>query len=92
MRKITIPLTRPEGQITFMTEPKTKTLDEEARDQFAALGLFIQNFENIVAALRGECSRILRGGQLGLPGVDGRIILFHWNICSLPFHHEAMTA
>lgn len=62
------------------------------RDQFAALGLFIQTFEDIVNVMRGECSRIIRGGSLGLPNVNSKIVLFHWNICSLAFHHDAMTA
>jgi hypothetical protein len=75
-----------------VTESEIKTLDEQARDQFAALGLFIESFENVVSILRQECSRILRGAQLGLPSVAGKIIVFHWNICTLPFHHEAMTA
>lgn len=63
-----------------------------ARNQFAALGLFIQNFEDVVSVMRAECGRILRGGSLGLPNVNSKVVLLHWNICSLVFHHEAMTA
>jgi hypothetical protein len=40
--------------------------NEHARDQFAALGLFIQNFENVVAALRDHCRDMTMGGQRGI--------------------------
>lgn len=79
-----------------MTKKKMATLppfpNDHARDQFAALGMFVQTFETVVSILRGECSRIMRGGHFGLPSVDGKILLFHWNACALPFHHEAMHA
>jgi hypothetical protein len=66
--------------------------DDQARDQFAAIGLFIQNFENVVATLRGECSRILRGAQLGVSFGNPETLLVYLNITSLVFHHETMTA
>jgi hypothetical protein len=71
---------------------RKKSPNTHAREQFAALGLFIQNFENIVATLRGECSRILRGGQIGVKWENPKTHLFQWNICSLALHHEVMTA
>jgi hypothetical protein len=75
-----------------MTESEAGKSEDEVRGQFAALGLFIESFENIVSLLRGECSRILRGEQLGIPSVPRGILVFHWNICVLAFHHQAMTA
>ena len=71
---------------------KKKSSNTHAREQLAALGLFIQNFEKIVATLRGECSRILRGGQIGVKWENPKTHLFQWNICSSAFHHEVMTA
>jgi hypothetical protein len=66
--------------------------NDHARDQFAALGRFIQNFEHIVSSLRTECSRLVKGGDLGSGVVPGNVILFYWNICALTFHHDSMTA
>lgn len=76
--------------------PPSKKLHRKAnayaRAQFAALGLFIQNFENIVATLRSDCRKIVSGGQLGIIYKDPKMLMSHWNICSLPFHHKGMTA
>jgi hypothetical protein len=66
--------------------------DESARDQFAALGLFIQRFERIVSLLRDDCRWILMGGNLGVSITRPSVMVTHWKVCSLPFHHEAMTA
>jgi hypothetical protein len=73
---------------------RTRKADEHARDQFAALGLFIQNFENIVSALRNHCTSMTIGGQRGIliDTVFPINLLIQHNICSLIFHHEAITA
>ena len=71
---------------------RRKSPNLHAREQFAALGLFIQNFENIVATLRGECSRVVRGGDIGTRWGEPKTFLFAWNISSLVFHHQVMTA
>ena len=84
----------PDGKTSAKNKKKKRKISPNAaaRDQFAALGRFIQTFEDIVHVMRGESSRIIRGGSLGLSNANSKIVLFHWNICSLPFHHEAMTA
>lgn len=65
---------------------------DSAIDQFAALGRFIQKFENILVTLRLHAHRMLMGFELGNKGPDGNIMP-HWGqITSLIFHHEAMTA
>jgi hypothetical protein len=66
--------------------------NESARDQFAALGRFIQNFEFAVNLLRGDCSHIVMGGQRGITITKPSVTLAHWNVCSLTFHHASMTA
>jgi len=66
--------------------------NESARDQFAALGRFIQAFEFIVSILRDDCARILAGAQRGVSIIPPTAIAAHWKICSLAFHHEIMTA
>jgi hypothetical protein len=71
---------------------KKKSPNAHARDQFAALGRFIQNFEQIVSVLRTECGRLVRGGDLGSGVVAGNVLLFYWNISALAFHHDSMTA
>jgi hypothetical protein len=62
-----------------------------ARDQFAALGLFLQSFEQIVQHMRDDCRWILMGGHRGVSFTEAQVMSANWNICSLPFHHEAMT-
>lgn len=71
-----------------------KKANETARDQFAALGRFIQNFEFAVSLFRSDCAYILKGGNRGISVTDPKatLTLAHWNICSLAFHHEIMTA
>jgi hypothetical protein len=70
------------------------SVSEAAGKQFAALGLFIQTFEEVVSHLRDECSRILGGFQLGLNknNVDMETTRSFLNIRSLVFHHDSMTA
>jgi hypothetical protein len=71
---------------------KKKSPNAHAREQFAALGRFIQNFEQVVSTLRTECSRLVRGGDLGGGMVAPKVLLFYWNISALAFHHDSMTA
>ena len=66
--------------------------DDAARDQFAALGRFIQSFEDIVSTLRWHCHRIMLGDHLGVANPDSRAMLPWWNITSMIFHYEAFTA
>jgi hypothetical protein len=48
-------------------QPKAQhKANEAARDQFAALGRFIQNFEQIVMGIRLACHRIMLGEKLGV--------------------------
>lgn len=65
--------------------------NESARDQFAALGRFIQNFEFTVSLLRDDCARLMMGGGRGV-SVPSQSHGVHWTMCSLVFHHEIMTA
>ena len=69
-----------------------KKANESARDQFAALGRFIQNFEFAVSVFRSDCAHLLMGGQRGISITQSSGVLTHWNMCSLVFHHEIMTA
>jgi hypothetical protein len=64
--------------------------NDAARDQFAALGSFIQNFEFVVSVLRRECSRIIQGAQLGVTWNNPKANLFISTISSIPFHHDAL--
>jgi hypothetical protein len=66
--------------------------DDAARDQFAALGRFIQSFEDIVSTLRWHCHRIMLGDHLGIANPDSRAMLPWWNITSMIFHCETFTA
>jgi hypothetical protein len=68
------------------------TAEERARDQFAALGRFIQGFEDIVSLLRWHCHQIMLGAQLGIGNPDAKVMLQWFNITSLIFHHESITA
>jgi hypothetical protein len=65
---------------------------ESTRDQFAALGHFVQTFELIVSVLRDHCRYVIWGGHHVAVTTDGTVMMARWNICSLPFHHQAMTA
>lgn len=65
---------------------------ETARDQFAALGLFIQNFEYVVRDLRDHCAMIVQGRNRGVSGGDPKVFLISRSIASLVFHSEVMTA
>ena len=56
--------------------------NETARDQFAALGFFIQKFENIVSTLRDHCAKIVQGGNRGISGGDPKLFVTSWNISS----------
>ena len=71
-----------------------KKADKRARDQFAALGMFIQNFENVVSVLRTHCRDMLMGIRPRVHVSNDPAInrLIHHNICSLVLHHEAITA
>ena len=66
--------------------------DETARDQFAALGRFIQSFEGIVSTLRWHSHRIMLGDHLGVGNPDAKAMMPWWNITSMIFHHQVMTA
>jgi hypothetical protein len=65
---------------------------ESARDQFAALGRFIQGFEDIVSVLRWHSHRIMLGDHLGIKNPDPKALLPWWNITSMIFHYEGITA
>lgn len=69
-----------------------KQANESARDQFAALGWFIQRFEFIVSVLREHCRHISAGGNHAAVTTEPSAVMARWNICSLPFHHQAITA
>lgn len=64
-----------------------------AREQFAALGQFVQAFEVVVANLRRDCGQITRGSKRGIT-MDGRSIttITQWRISELIFSHNVMTA
>jgi len=66
--------------------------DESARDQFAAIGRFVQSFEDIVSTLRWHSHRIMLGDHLGVSGPDPRAMIPWWNINELILHHPSMTA
>jgi hypothetical protein len=65
--------------------------NESARDQFAALGRFIQNFEFTVSVFRDDCARLIMGAGRGV-SVPSHGLGVHSTMCSLVFHHEIMTA
>jgi len=66
--------------------------NETARDQFASLGLFIQNFEKVVNALRNDCAHIVQGGNRGISGGNPKVFVMSSNITNLVFHHENVSA
>jgi hypothetical protein len=74
------------------TRKLRRKASETARDQFASLGLFIQNFENVVNALRNDCAHIVQGRNRGLSGGNPKVFVMSSNIASLVFHHENMSA
>jgi hypothetical protein len=72
-------------------KPRRKA-ENIARDQFAALGRFIQSFEDIVSTLRWHSRFIMSGTHLGIGNPDPKVMLQWWNITSMVFHYETMTA
>jgi hypothetical protein len=69
-----------------------KEANEAARDQFAALGQFIQSFEGIVSLLRWHSHRIMLGDHLGIGSPHNKVIEPWWNITSMILHYETITA
>jgi hypothetical protein len=84
-------MTKGQSKPTAAERTAQRKANQHARDQFAALGLFIQNFEGVVTTLRNHSARMVMGADRGAQ-IDTTRILTHWNICSLVFHHESMTA
>src|SRR5262249_13603738 len=39
-----------------------------------------------------HCHRIMLGGQLGVSNPNSKVLLPWWNITSMVFHHESLTA
>lgn len=81
-----------EPKLTPDQRKARRKANESARDQFAALGNFIQGFEGIVRTLRWHCHRIMLGDHLGIMNPDGRVLMTWWNITSMVFHHDSLTA
>jgi hypothetical protein len=74
------------------TRKRRRKEKEKARDQFAALGRFIQSFENIVDLLRWHSERIMQGDHLGVTGPDLKVASQWKNITSLALHYDGVTA
>lgn len=83
---------RHKQKLTAEQRRAQRNANEKARDQFAALGRFIQTFENIVDTLRWHSQRILLGEHLGVSKPEQKAMVPWFAITSLIFHHEAMTA
>jgi hypothetical protein len=79
-------------KLTSEQRKAQREAQKSARDQFAALGRFIQNFEDIVSTLRWHCHRIMLGDHLGITNPNTRAIVPWWNITSMIFHYETITA
>lgn len=79
-------------KLTAEQRKANRKANESARDQFAALGRFIQSFEGIVSALRWHSHRIMLGDHLGIGNPESKAMLPWWNITSMIFHHEVITA
>lgn len=76
---------------TIKSHNRRKT-NAAARDQFAALGRFIQSFEQIVWKLRAHAHWMMRCHGLGVFQPDNRV-LHEWDhITSMVFHHEVINA
>jgi hypothetical protein len=87
-------LRSPSFRAAMARNRQRQKIQEGIRDQFAALGRFVQSFEDIVSALRWHCHRIMLGDHLGIPNPnpDPKAMVPWWNINSLVFHHESVTA
>ena len=79
-------------KLTAEQRKAQRKAEETARDQFAALGRFVQRFEQIVDAIRWHCHRLSSGDNLGEIQTDPKVAILRLNITSMVFHHEVMTA
>jgi hypothetical protein len=73
-------------------DKQQQSADNIARDRFAALGQFVEKFEQVVSILRFECARMVMGERRGVTISEGANPLAHQTICELPFHHVSIAA
>jgi hypothetical protein len=92
----TMATTKTEGSVRRKAAADARKLrleaNQSAQNQFAALGRFIQSFEGIVGTLRWHSHRIMLGDHLGITNPDTKVLLSWWNITSMIFHYETITA
>ena len=66
--------------------------DRKTQGELAALGRFVQAFENIVSTIRNSCIHLTIGSRLGITPKDNHASEVHSRVCELIFHHEILSA